>query len=160
MTPEPLLETWDIHARINHYVLDALDDDALDDDALASIASSRGRSVGETFAHVHNVRPMWLEAAESERLAALEKVEKADALAKSTLGDALRSSDAAVRALLSDSPAGDGRVKGFRPHATAFLGYLISHESHHRGQIALALEQSGRPLDRKTAYGIWEWGVR
>lgn len=155
MTPEPLLETWDIHARINHYLLDALDDDAL-----ASVASSRGRSVGETFAHVNNVRLMWLASAAPERMAALQKVEKADALAKSALGDALRSSDAAIRALLGDSLAGDGRVKGFKPHATAFLGYLISHESHHRGQIALALKQSGHPIGRKTAYGIWEWGVR
>ena len=155
MTPEPLLETWDIHARINHYLLDALDDEAL-----ASVASSRGRSVGETFAHLHNVRLMWLASAAPERMATLQKVEKADALAKSALGDSLRSSDAAIRALLGDSLAGDGRVKGFKPHATAFLGYLISHESHHRGQIALALKQSGHPLGRKTAYGIWEWGVR
>jgi integrase/recombinase XerD len=45
-------------------------------------------------------------------------------------------------------------------HVGAFLGYLISHESHHRGQIALILKQAGMPLDRKVAYGVWEWGVR
>ncbi len=52
------------------------------------------------------------------------------------------------------------KVKGFNPHATAFLGYLISHESHHRGQIGWTLKQSGRPFDQKTAFGLWEWGVR
>ena len=41
-------------------------------------------------------------------------------------------------------------MKGFKPHATAFLGYLISHESHHRGQIGWTLKQSGHPLDQKT----------
>ena len=53
-----------------------------------------------------------------------------------------------------------GKVKGFKPHAVAFLGYLISHESHHRGQAGWALKSSGRPLDQKTAFGLWEWGTR
>jgi hypothetical protein len=53
-----------------------------------------------------------------------------------------------------------GRVKGFKPHATAFVGYLISHEAHHRSQIILALKQEGQPLDKKILYGIWEWGTR
>jgi hypothetical protein len=38
--------------------------------------------------------------------------------------------------------------------------YLISHESHHRGQVGWILKLSGRPLDQKTAFGMWEWGVR
>jgi hypothetical protein len=32
--------------------------------------------------------------------------------------------------------------------------------SHHRSQIALALKQSGQPLDKKVSFGMWEWGVR
>ena len=34
-------------------------------------------------------------------------------------------------ALLGKAVASGGKVKGFKPHATAFLGYLISHESQH-----------------------------
>jgi uncharacterized damage-inducible protein DinB len=52
------------------------------------------------------------------------------------------------------------RIKGFKRHVVAFLGYLISHESHHRGQAGWALKLSGHPLDQKTAFGLWEWGVR
>ena len=69
-------------------------------------------------------------------------------------------SGAAITNLLTKSLEADGKVKGFKPHAAAFVGYLISHESHHRGQIALTLKQAGKPLDKKIGYGMWEWGVR
>jgi len=59
-----------------------------------------------------------------------------------------------------DSLPSFAQAEGFKPHAAAFLGYLISHESHHRGQIVLSLKQAGHPVDKKIQYGIWEWGVR
>jgi uncharacterized damage-inducible protein DinB len=151
---EQLLETWSIHNRINLYLLDAVPAEALGD-----VSASKGRTVAEQFAHVHNVRLMWLKQAAPELLAGLEKVEKTEA-DHPRLRAALESSSAAIVELLRQSVAAGGRVKGFKPHVTAFLGYLISHESHHRGQIALTLKQAGHPLDKKVAYGIWEWGVR
>ena len=42
-----LIEAWQIHDRINLYVLDAVDPESL-----ASYSASKGRSVGEQFAHV------------------------------------------------------------------------------------------------------------
>ncbi|MDQ6694251.1 MAG: hypothetical protein M3014_07495 [Chloroflexota bacterium] len=53
-----------------------------------------------------------------------------------------------------------GKIKGFKPHAVAFLGYMIAHESYHHGEIGLLLGQMGHPLDKKVAYGLWKWGVR
>jgi uncharacterized damage-inducible protein DinB len=152
---EQLVETWEIHARINLYLLDAIAPDALGDRS-----ASKGRTVGEQFAHVHNVRLMWLKEAAPELLEGLAKVEKEAAADHALLRISLEASAAAVSALLRRALAAGGRVRGFKPHAAAFLGYLVSHESHHRGQIALTLKQAGHPLDRKTAYGLWEWGVR
>ena len=53
-----------------------------------------------------------------------------------------------------------GRIKGFKPHPEAFLGYMVAHEAHHRGQIMLILKVNNRFVDKKIQYGIWEWGVR
>jgi uncharacterized damage-inducible protein DinB len=103
---------------------------------------------------------MWLKASGPELLEGHEKIEKEMAPDKKLLARRLKESGQAIEALLKKSIDTGGKIKGFKPHVTAFLGYIIAHESHHRGQIALSLKQSGHTLDKKIAYGIWEWGAR
>lgn len=148
-----LIETWEIHNRINLYLLDSIKEEHLTD-----IASSKGRNTGEQFAHIHNVRLMWLKAAAPELMDSVEKIEK-ESITKAILKLNLTKSSAAINELLSKGFK-EGKIKGFKPHPSAFLGYIISHESHHRGQILLALKQSGHPADKKIAFGLWEWGTR
>ena len=152
---EDLLETWEIHNRIHLYLLEAVAEESL-----GSTAASKGRKVGEQFAHIHNVRLMWLKSADRELLEGLSKVEGKKALDKALLGASLEASSRRILELLRTALEEGGRVKGFKPHPAAFLGYLISHESHHRGQIALSLKQAEVPVERKVSYGLWEWGSR
>jgi uncharacterized damage-inducible protein DinB len=112
-----LLEAWQIHNRINLYLLDAIDSDSLD-----SHSASKGRSVGEQFAHVHNVRLMWLKAAAPDLLKGLAKVESEQACDKKLLRKSLVDSGQAISALLATSLKNGGKLKGFKPHAVAFLG--------------------------------------
>lgn len=155
MEDKQLLETWDIHNRVNLYLLDAIDAEHLKD-----VAASKGRNVGEQLAHIHNVRLMWLKQAAPELIGKLLKVEKEDATDKQLLHKSLADSGAAINRLLTKGIEAGGKIKGFKPHVAAFLGYLISHESHHRGQIALSLKQANHPVGKKVLFGMWEWGVR
>jgi uncharacterized damage-inducible protein DinB len=153
MDVEQIMETWEIHNRINLYLLDSTMEEHLID-----ISASKGRNVGEQFAHIHNVRLMWLKAATPELLAGQNKIEKGT-ISKQLLSDELTNSSTAIATLLQNGLE-SGRIKGFKPHPIAFLGYIISHESHHRGQIMLCLKQSGHPVDPKVQFGLWEWGTR
>jgi uncharacterized damage-inducible protein DinB len=82
---EQLVETWKIHDRINRYLLDAIPPEAL-----GSVSASKGRTVAEQFAHVHNVRLMWLGSAAPELLSGLQKIEKGGAQDKEALAAAWR----------------------------------------------------------------------
>ena len=149
-----ILDTWSINNRINLYMLNSIPKEALND-----VSASKGRTVAEQFAHIHNVRLMWLKVSGPELMEGLEKIEKEKAADKKLLERCLKESGQAMEQLLRKGIV-EGKIKSFKPHLTAFLGYVIAHDSQHRGQIALSLKQSKHPLDKKVAYGIWEWGVR
>jgi uncharacterized damage-inducible protein DinB len=150
---DPLVETWRIHNRIHLYLLRALKPEDL-----GMCLASKGRTIGDVMAHTHNVRLMWLKSATPELLAGVEKVETGAGVGLDALAGAFEASGGAIEQLIAGTLAAGGRVKGFKPHVTAFVGYLISHESHHRGQVTLAMRNAGRPLDKKITYGMWEWG--
>lgn len=152
---EQIVETWTIHNRIMVYMLDAIASDTL-----MLKPQPRGRSTGETYAHVHNVRLMWLQQGAPDLMETVQKIEKESAFDKEILTTGLTASGDAIGIMVQRALAANKRIRGFKPHAVAFIGYLISHESHHRGQIVLQLKQAGIPLDKKILYGLWEWGVR
>jgi uncharacterized damage-inducible protein DinB len=148
-----LMDTFQIHNRINLYLLNAIDETHLQD-----ISTAKGRNVGEQWAHIHNVRLMWLKVAAPNLLDNLTKIEK-EAITKSLLQDELIKSGKAVEQLLEIAET-TGRVKGFKPHPEAFVAYLVAHEAHHRGQIMLLLKLCGHAVSKSVMFGMWEWGTR
>ncbi len=152
--PGSLLNAFNTNNRINQYLIDAVPPSAW----RAQPPDGKGRTIAAIVAHMHNVRVMWLKAAarDSHIPAPLDrtKVTPAQALR------ALEQSRLALSVLISRALGTDGRIKGFRPDVAGFLGYLIAHDAHHRGQIAMLARQLGHPLPQKIMFGMWEWNSR
>ena len=152
--PGVLLNAFNTNNRINQYLIDNVPAPAWK----AKPPNGKGRTIPAIVAHMHNVRVMWLKAAtkDSKIPAQLDR-------AKVTPAQALRAMEQSRQALsvvLSRAFESDGKIKGFRPDAAGFLGYLIAHDAHHRGQIAMLARQCGHPLPQKITFGMWEWGSR
>jgi uncharacterized damage-inducible protein DinB len=152
--PDALLNAFAINDRINRYMLENLPPEAW----RAEPPGGKGRTVAAIAAHMHNVRVMWLKAAAKESKIP-EQLDKAKVTMKQAVA-ALEESREALSAVLKSALESDGRIKGFKPDAAAFFGYLIAHDGHHRGQIAQLARQVGHPLPQKAMFGMWEWGSR
>jgi uncharacterized damage-inducible protein DinB len=149
-----LLETFAINERANQLLLSHIADAAWN----AAPPAGKGRSVGAIAAHIHHVRLMWLSAVDKtgKHPAKLDP----DKATRAEVQKSLKSSAEAIRTLLEkalNDPA--GRVPHFKPDVVAFVGYLIAHDSHHRGQIAMLARQVGHPVPTQTGFGLWEWGT-
>lgn len=151
--PLALLNAFNTNNRIDQYLIDNLPPAAWK----AKPPDGKGRTIAAIVAHMHNVRVMWLKAAKAEEIP--DQLERATV----TPSQALRALEASRRALsvvMSRALETDGRVKGFRPDVAGFLGYLVAHDAHHRGQITMLARQVGHPLPQKAMFGMWEWGSR
>ena len=151
--PGALLNAFNTNNRINHYLIDNLPPAAW----RAKPADGKGRTIAAIVAHMHNVRVMWLKAAKADEIPA--QLDRATVTPSQAL-HALESSRYALSVVISRALATDGRIRSFRPDVAGFLGYLIAHDAHHRGQIAMLARKLGHPLPQKAMFGMWERGSR
>ena len=155
-----LLETWYINHRITLYILEATKEDSFDSKPIGMPA----RDVKTLFAHIHNVRMMWLQPVNAELAKSIKKIptrtrsDKA-VITKPYLTTSLQQSgDALGKAL--EQRLQSGKISILKPTPTAFIGYLISHEAYHRAEICMTLTQAGHPLDESVLQGMWVWDKR
>jgi uncharacterized damage-inducible protein DinB len=150
---EALLLAFDTNERINQYLLENLPAEAW----RAEPPDKKGREIAAIVAHMHNVRVMWLKAAKSSEIP--EQLDR-NTVTIAQAAKGLEQSRKALSAVLRAAIEGNGQVKGFKPDAAGFVGYLIAHDAHHRGQISMLARQTGHPISQKAMFGIWEWGSR
>jgi uncharacterized damage-inducible protein DinB len=142
-----LADTWLLNNRINLKLLENLTGEQL-----ALQPNPKARSVGDQFAHLHNVRVAWLEAMTRAKI---EKIEKG-CVARDRIAEFLIRSAGAVGEVFTEAET-TGTLKGYKRGPAAFLGYLIAHEGHHRGQIVLHLKYAKMPVDKVLGFALWEW---
>ena len=149
---EQLLEAWKIHNNLNLLLISGISDEGMQ-----KTLSARGRTIYLQLAHMHNVRLQWLETMASDIFSKYKTLKPVSTFNRSELIKAFEDSACGIRDLLSRSWDDGGKLKSFKKGLIPFLGYLISHESHHRGNILLTLKQCGEKIPEAVRWGIWEW---
>jgi len=152
---DQVLETWRRHQEILMALLDAVPRGGL----VAVPTGSRGRDVARQLAHLDRVRRGWLHLHATGERPRLPRDDKDRRPTKVQLRKRLRESGRQVEAFLGDALRGRARTRMFGGQPVRWMGYLVAHESHHRGQIALALKQAGKRLPDgvavETLWGRW-----
>ncbi len=150
---EQLLNAWRIHDRMNLLMIDNISDEGMQ----KTLSSRGGRTVYLQLVHVHNVRMGWLEIIAEDIFAKYKKLDKEASYDRKVLKKALEDSSKGIEEFINKSWDTGGKVKSFKAGLIPFISYLISHESHHRGNILLTIKQSGIKLPDTLKWGLWEW---
>ena len=149
---EQLLYAWQTNQEKNLLLLQHLTEEQL-----AATLSFRGRNVGGQLAHLHNTRLQWTEHVAKALYQKSLLLPKDTVLTISLLSDAFSHSAATICHVINQSWENEGKLPSFKAGLIPFVAYLISHESHHRGNILLTLKQKGYKLPQELKWGLWEW---
>jgi uncharacterized damage-inducible protein DinB len=149
-----------INERLNQLLLEHLDSAAWNAKPPGSV-----RTIAAIFTHMHNVRAKWirLTAPHLEIPSLLNRAHCTPRQAQK----AFAQSGMVCEQMLAGVESGhiqkflrDGWARAWlaSPGLPArMLCYMVAHEAHHRGQIAMLAHQLGHPLSGAVTSKLWNW---
>jgi len=162
---DSLLDAWRINDRVTTLLVGSLPPEVWG----SGLPGSPRRTVRSLAAHLHNTRRMWMTSLGVGAGVPLPKPVDPAKVTPPALVTALRESGERVLRLLEEGLANGGRfpdvagafVWGAMPRdVVLFVGYALSHEAHHRGQLVMAARALGHPLSPEVTAGLWQWSSR
>ncbi len=123
------------------------------------------RTIAAIFTHIHNVRTKWIRLT-AQNLEIPTRLNRAHCTPRQAR-KALAESTARCEEMLAGVESGsirqfvrDGWAKPWpaSPHLlTRVLCYMLAHEAHHRGQVAMLAHQLGHALPSAVTSELWNW---
>ncbi len=143
-----IIYSWGQNNKVTLYLLENIEEGWL-----SVKLNDKGRSIGEQFVHINNIRSFWISKV-SEKIDL--KIDKKHANNKQQLIDALQKSSQKMSDTLYQLFQQES-IKGYKPHPTAFFAQMIAHESHHRGQIMTTITRNDLQISKSVNFGLWSW---
>jgi uncharacterized damage-inducible protein DinB len=150
---DEVLEAWRVNQRVNLHLIERISDEGMH----CTLSERGGRNVVRQFAHLHYVRILQLQHQAKTLAKGARLFETYDEPDRDTLVAALEDSSHRVEEWIRLAHEGAQDVKTFKRGLFVTVAYLISHESHHRGNVLLTLKQCGHAIPSAERYAIWDW---
>ena len=146
-----IVDTWIMNNKVTLYLLENIETKWL-----SAKLDGKGRTIGEQFIHINNIRSMWISKV-GEKIDL--KIDKKIATDKKGLKTGLEITAEKMAETL-DRIFSENKIKGFKPNPTAFFAQMISHESHHRGQIMATVTRNNFEINKSVNFGLWSWHTK